>query len=145
MPFRPARFVAVLICFLPASLLSARTFIHCGAILDGVSDVPRKEMTIVIEGDRITALHPGYTAPASTDKVIDLKNATVMPGLMDMHVHLDQQQAPNAALERLSLNPGDFALRAGYYARKTLLAGFTTVRVLGDNQGSSLALRKAIA
>src|ERR1044072_173342 len=124
--------------------LPARTFLHCGAILDGVGDVPRKEMTIVIEGDRIAALYPGYTPPARTDKVIDLKNATGLAGLMDMHLHLNRQQSPTSSSERLSLNAGDYALRAAFYAKKTLLAGFTTVRVLDDYYGSSLALRRAI-
>jgi imidazolonepropionase-like amidohydrolase len=136
---------AVIAVFFAAALLPGRTLIHCGTIIDGVGEIPRKEMTIVVEGNRITALHPGYTVPAHTDKFIDLRNATVMPGLIDLHVHLDQQQAPNSYIERLSLNAGDYALRAGHYARKTLLAGFTTVRVLGDYEGSSLAMRRAIS
>jgi imidazolonepropionase-like amidohydrolase len=131
-------------CLLACLAASARTLIHCGAIIDGVSEIPRPEMTIVVEGDRITALHPGFTPPAHNDQLIDLRTATVLPGLIDMHVHLDQQQAPNIYAERLALDAGDFALRASHYARKTLLAGFTTVRVLGDNHGSSLALRRAI-
>ena len=141
----PARVAAAAVCFGLTAGLSARTLVHCGAIIDGIGELPRKEMTIVVEGDRITALHPGYTPPAHTDKTVDLRNATVMPGWMDLHVHLDQQQDPRIYTERLSLNSGDFALRAAHYARKTLLAGFTTVRVLGDNEGSSLALRKAVA
>ena len=132
-------------CLFSATMIWGRTLVHCGAILDGIGDIPRPEMTIVVEGDRITALHPGYTPPARNDTLVDLRDATVMPGWIDMHVHLDLQQGPSIYTERFSLNPGDFALRASHYAKKTLLAGFTTVRVLGDNEGSSLALRKAIA
>ena len=146
MRISPARAIVAAAGFLPFLLpASARTILHCGAIIDGVSDLPRPNMTVVVEGDRITALHPGFTPPAHNDRLVDLRHATVLPGLIDMHVHLDQQQAPNTYAERLSLDAGDFALRASHYARKTLLAGFTTVRVLGDNQGSTLALRKAIA
>ena len=128
-----------------ASLAAARTLVHTGALIDGIGDAPKKEMTIVIEGDRITAVTAGYTAPAAGDTLIDLKSATVMPGLMDMHVHLDGQSSPTSYTEGFFLNPGDYALRAAFYAKKTLLAGFTTVRNLGDTGNSTLALRKAVA
>ncbi|MBC7365656.1 MAG: amidohydrolase family protein [Undibacterium sp.] len=136
-----------LACALVASLapLTAKTLIHAGSLIDGRADTPQKTVTLVIDGDRITAITPGYTAPAAGDTVIELKNATVTPGWIDCHVHLDQQNSATSYAERGTLNPGDFALRAAYYGRKTLLAGFTTVRVLGDNTGSSIALRKAIA
>jgi len=101
-------------------------------------------VTIIVDDDRITAVQAGFTAPATGDKVIDLSAATVLPGLMDMHVHLDDQTSPTSYSEAFTMNPGDYALRAAYYAKKTLLAGFTTVRNLGDHGNSTIALRKAI-
>ena len=144
MPLHPARLAAVLIFGATALVAPARTLIHAGALIDGVSDTVKQTVTIVVEDDRITAVQAGYTAPGAGDKVIDLSNATVLPGLMDMHVHLDGQSSPTSYSEGFFMNPGDYALRAAFYARKTLLAGFTTVRNLGDNENSTIALRKAI-
>ncbi|HVU25671.1 MAG TPA: amidohydrolase family protein [Opitutus sp.] len=124
---------------------SARTLVHCGTLIDGIADTPKKEMTVVIDGERIVAVESGYTAAAAGDKVIDLTHATVTPGWIDCHVHLDSQLDPKAFTEQFFLNPGDYALRSAYYAKKTLLAGFTTVRNVGDNANSTLALKKAIA
>ena len=128
-----------------ATVAHARILIHAGSLIDGRTDTVRKAVTITVEGDRLAGLADGYTVPAAGDTVIDLKNATVMPGLMDMHVHLDGQQSPESYTEGFYLNPGDYALRAAFYAKKTLLAGFTTVRNLGDSNYSTRALRKAVA
>jgi imidazolonepropionase-like amidohydrolase len=124
---------------------AARTLVHCGSLIDGLADSPKKEMTVVIDGERIVAVESGYTAAAAGDQVIDLTHATVTPGWIDCHVHLDSQIDPKAFTEIFFLNPGDYALRASYYAKKTLLAGFTTVRNLGDTANSTIALKKAIA
>ena len=144
MHLRPTRLAAALL-LAAASLASARTLIYCGALLDSVADAPKKEMTIVVDGQRIVAVQAGYTAAAAGDKVVDLKNATVMPGWIDCHVHLDHQTSPTSYSDWTTMNPGDYAIRATYYAKITLLAGFTSVRNLGDNDNSTLALRKAIA
>lgn len=128
-----------------ATLAPARTLIHCGTLLDSVGDTPRKQVTIVVEGDRITAVEPGYTAPAGGDHVIDLKTSTVTPGWIDCHVHLDGQSSPQRYAEWTTMEAGDYAIRSAFYAKKTLLAGFTTVRWVGDTKGSSFALKKAIA
>src|SRR5258708_2588119 len=130
---------------LAATLAPAKTLIYAGSLIDGRADTARKGVTITVDGDRITGVADGYTAPGTGDTAIDLKNATVLPGLMDMHVHLDGQQAPDTYTEGFYLNPGDYALRSAFYAKKTLLAGFTTVRNLGDNNYSTRSLRKAIA
>lgn len=140
----PASFAAALF-LAAASLTPARTLIYCGAILDSISDAPKKEMTIVVDGDRIAAVQAGYTAAAAGDKVVELKNATVTPGWIDCHVHLDGQSSPTSYTEWTTMEPGDYALRSAFFARKTLLAGFTSVRWLGDTKGSSFALKKAIA
>lgn len=98
----------------------ARTIVYCGGLIDGVGDGAKKEMSIVIEGERIVAVQSGYTASAAGDQVIDLKNATVTPGWIDCHVHLDFQQSPQSYTEGFFLNPADYALRASSYAKKTL-------------------------
>jgi imidazolonepropionase-like amidohydrolase len=141
-PIRPALAVAAL---LAATLAPAKTLIHAGSLIDGRADTTRKAVTITVEGERITGLADGYTAPAAGDTVIDLKNATVMPGLMDMHVHLSGEQSPQSYSEGFFLNPADFALHSTVYAKRTLLAGFTTVRDCGANDKLNLALRDAIA
>jgi imidazolonepropionase-like amidohydrolase len=127
------------------TVVSAKTLIHAGSLIDGRSDLVRKNVTIVVSGERIDSIQDGFAVPAADDTVIDLKFATLLPGLMDMHVHLDGEQSPESYTEEFFLNPGDYALRAAFYAKKTLLAGFTTVRNLGDSQNSTLALRKAIS
>ena len=144
MRFHPAPLAAAI--FLAATTLtSARTLVYCGTLIDGRADAPKKEMTVVVNGDRIAAVESGYTAPSAGDKVIDLKSATVTPGWIDCHVHLDGQISPTSYTEWTTMEPGDYALRGAFYAKKTLLAGFTTVRWLGDTKGSSFALKKAIA
>lgn len=124
---------------------AASTLVYCGTLIDGVSDTSLRSVTVVVDADRITRIEPGYTAQASGDTTVDLKGSTVMPGWIDCHVHLDFQTSPRMFVERLITEPGDYALRAAYYAKKTLHAGFTSVRNLGDSAGSTLALRKAIA
>lgn len=128
-----------------ASLLSARTLLHCGTLIDGLADAPKKEMTVVIDGEKIVAVQAGYIAPAGDDKIVDLKNATVMPGWIDCHVHLTGQSSPTSYNEWFQMNPGDFALRGAMYAKKTLHAGFTTVRDCGSPENLAISLRKAIA
>lgn len=127
------------------SLAPARTLIHCGALLDSLADAPKKEMTVVVEGDRIAAVQSGYLAPTAGDKVVDLKNATVTPGWIDCHVHVTSEQSPTRYTEGFFMEPADFALRSTVYARRTLLAGFTAVRDCGAADNLNLSLRKAIA
>lgn len=135
---------AALLC--TGSLLSAKTLIHAGRLIDGRSAEARTGVTVTIEGDRITGVADGYTAPAEGDTVIGLRDATLMPGLMDMHVHITSQQSGAAGTaENLHLNPTDKVLRATTYAKKTLLAGFTTVRDCGAPDKMNLSLRDAIA
>ncbi|MEL6698297.1 MAG: amidohydrolase family protein, partial [Bacteroidota bacterium] len=123
------------------SWLSAqRTLIYCGNLIDGVSEKAQAKMTIVVERDRITKVEKGYLKAQKEDEVIDLKDRTVMPGLMDMHVHLEFESSPSTYLDRYRLNEADVAFRAAVYAKRTLLAGFTGVRDLGGT-GVNTALR----
>jgi imidazolonepropionase-like amidohydrolase len=111
-------------------------------------DVLEKEMKgpvqIVVEGDRIARFEaPGSSIPNGANS-IDLAGHTCMPGLMDMHVHLASEYSPRSQVERFTLNPTDLAVRAVVNAEKTLLAGFTTVRDLGGNGTSTIAVRDAV-
>ena len=130
---------------LAATLAPAKILIHAGSLIDGRADTARKAVTITVEGERITGVAAGYSTPAAGDTVVDLKNATVMPGLMDMHVHITSEQSPQSYSEGFFLNPADFALQSTVYAKRTLLAGFTTVRDCGASDKLNLALRDAIA
>jgi imidazolonepropionase-like amidohydrolase len=123
----------------------ARTLIYAGKLIDGVQAEARKDVTIIVDGDKIVDVVSGFQAAGKDDKVVDLKNATVLPGLMDMHVHLSSEHSLNSYTDRFFLSTADLTLRASVYAKRTLLAGFTTVRDLGDTDGITIALRDAIA
>ena len=138
------RISLALVPLLVATHAGAATIIHAGRLIDGGSGGPRSEVSIVVEKDRITKLAPGYLAAGEGDTVIDLKRHTVMPGLMDMHVHLLGELSPQSYSEGFFLNPTDVALRATQYAERTLMAGFTTVRDLGGRDHVTLSLRDAI-
>lgn len=138
-----------LVLFIGAALsisvsAQAATIIHAGRFIDGRNDEPRGKTSIVIDEGRITRIVDGFIEPQAGDKLISLADETVMPGLMDMHTHLQSQHSKDSYTERFFMEQADYALRSTVYARKTLLAGFTTVRDLGDNGVNSIALRKAI-
>jgi imidazolonepropionase-like amidohydrolase len=128
----------------PAAELAAQsTYIHAGTLIDGRSDAPRSRVTIVVEGNRIAAVRDGFQQPARGARLVDLSRSVVLPGLIDMHVHLEGETSPDRYLERFTLNPEDLAFRSALYARRTLEAGFTTVRDLGGT-GVNTALRNAV-
>lgn len=136
----------------PASSDRASTIIvHAGRLLDRPGRAPRGPSTIVIEDGHIEAVRDGFVtsnaAPgASPPEVIDLRDRFVLPGLIDCHVHLRAERAGFAGqLGAVTVSPAMLAYEAAVAARKTLAAGFTTVRNLGDSEGITLALRDAIA
>lgn len=127
-----------------AGSANADTLIHAGRLIDGESDRSVTERTIRVDDDTIVGIERGYTAPGADDTVIDLRNRTVLPGLMDMHVHLTSQYSQRSNLNRFILNEADYAFDAARYAKRTLEAGFTVVRNVGDSFNVTVALRKAI-
>lgn len=138
--------------FLALALASISTFawcdgyvLHAGRLVDVIKGEVREEVTITVDGNRITAVDAGYRAAGESQKLIDLRDYTVMPGLMDMHTHLTTEVSPGLFTEKFLLESADYAYRSKVYAERTLLAGFTTVRDVGDqdrNLGASM--RRAI-
>ncbi|MBS0576888.1 MAG: amidohydrolase family protein [Proteobacteria bacterium] len=126
----------------PSTPTPATTIVHCGHLFDSVNGRMLGETSITVVGERIRAVTPGAPAPGAT--VIELGNATCLPGLIDTHTHLTDQTSPTGYSDQFRWNIADYAIRSTVYARRTLLAGFTTVRNLGDHDYDSVALRNAI-
>ncbi len=127
---------------LPAPGRAETTLLHCGKLLDVRAGVLRGESSVVVEGTKITRVEPGRAV--SEGRVVDLSAHTCLPGLMDMHVHLDRQYSAKADIENFRLNAADYAIHAVVNAERTLLAGFTTVRELGSRYKVSISLRDAV-
>jgi imidazolonepropionase-like amidohydrolase len=131
-------------------MLSAAVFpqeyvLHAGHMLDVIAGKVIDGATITVAGNRITAVQAGYKAPGDNQKLIDLKDYTVMPGLMDMHTHLTTEVSPQLFTEKFLLESADYAYRAKIFAERTLLAGFTTVRDVGDqDRNLAAAMRRGI-
>ena len=122
------------------------TVIHAGKLLDKPGSPPRGPSTVIIRNGKIAEILSGHQQGPAGATLIDLKDKFVLPGLIDSHVHLDSDAGGNAALiEAVTDSPARAAYRAAGNAKKTLMAGFTTVRNLGDGSGATLALRDAVA
>ncbi|MEQ1676476.1 MAG: amidohydrolase family protein [Chitinophagaceae bacterium] len=129
--------------FCCAAIHAQKTYIWCGTLADGIANEPKKEMTIVVEKNKIVAVQSGYTTGTAADKTIDLKTKTVTPGWIDMHVHLEHETNPNRYMETFTYNPADYAYLSVKFSEVTLMTGFTTVRDLGGT-GVNISLRNAI-
>lgn len=121
------------------------TFVEAGRLLaDPSNGVVQRDKTLVIRGNQVVEVRDGFVGDASQGKVVDLRQAFVLPGLIDSHVHLTGQQNPNARLEEVTLSDADQAMVGARYARRTLMAGFTTVADLGASNQAIFALRNAV-
>jgi imidazolonepropionase-like amidohydrolase len=129
--------------FATFTINAQQTIIHCGKLIDTKNRTVLENMSVIIEGNKIMDVKPGYVQPKANDKLIDLKNNTVMPGLMDMHVHLESETKKGAAADAFTKNPADIAFESVRFANVTLMSGFTTVRDLGGS-GVNVALRNAV-
>ncbi len=138
--------ITFLFCFLwvVCSVQSQNTYILCGKLIDTKSGKTKTAQTIVVHQNKIIDVMNGYIMQKSNvDTTIDLKDKVVMPGLIDLHVHLEQEYDKNSRINNYVLNEADIAFNAVKFAERTLLSGFTTVRDLGGT-GVNISLAKAI-
>ena len=123
----------------------ATTFVQAGRVLlDPASGKVETAKTLVVQNGKVVRVADGYVAEPG-GKVVDLKDSFVLPGLIDSHVHITGQQNPNSRLEEVTQSSAEQAMVGARYARKTLMAGFTTVADLGADNEAIFALRKAAA
>lgn len=122
------------------------TVIYAGELLAVPGEPTLKQQTITIEDGKITAVDAGFTRFDQTEDmtVIDLRNAFVMPGLMDMHVHLQGELGPTNDRDSLKMSSQLVGMRTVHFGMNTLLAGFTTVRDVGSDSQYMYAYRDAV-
>ncbi|MDX2148188.1 MAG: amidohydrolase family protein [Planctomycetota bacterium] len=136
----------------PAAERDRYVLVRCGRLLAVPGEAVTRDVTIVIKNRRIERIMPGFDGPdlaqeraAGADVVeTDLRDRFVLPGLIDCHVHLTFEMGPDNALRVVTESTSDRALRGVVFARRTLEAGFTTVRDLGGEAEAIFALRDAI-
>lgn len=139
------KLVFVLAMLLSVSIFAQDTYLHCGKLIDTKNGKVLNEKTVVVSNNKIVSVQDGYiNAKNDNDVTVDLKNKTVMPGLIDMHVHIESESNPRAYMDRFTKNEADVAFGSLKFAKVTLMAGFTTVRDMGGS-GVNIALRNAIA
>jgi imidazolonepropionase-like amidohydrolase len=130
----------------PLFAQTAVTVVQAGRLLDRPGQAPRGPSTIVIKDGRVAEILPGIVPGPAGARIINLSDKFVLPGLIDSHVHLDSDAGGDAALlEGVTSSDATTAYRTLGNAQKTLMAGFTTVRNLGDGTGATLALRDFVA
>jgi imidazolonepropionase-like amidohydrolase len=121
---------------------TTRIAIRAGRLIDGRGGPPIANAVILIDGDRITAVGPGLTIPPGA-RVIDLSRSTVLPGFIDCHTHVTSQPS-DYYQDIFRRSPIDVAIMSHIYAKRTLEAGFTTIRDVGSAEFIDVALRNAI-
>ncbi len=118
------------------------TFVQIGRLLaDPATGVVQRDKTLVIRGNQVVEVRDGFVGEG---RIVDLRDSFVLPGLIDSHVHLTSQQNPNGRLEEVTQSDAEQAMVGARYARRTLMAGFTTVADLGGSNEAVFALRDAI-
>lgn len=139
--------VAMLLFAISASAGAATTLIHAGELLAVPGERPKTMQTIVIEDNTIVDVRNGFARASEFDgevKVVDLSDQFVLPGLMDMHVHLQGELGPDNDRDTLKMSSQLMQMRSIHFAMNTLKAGFTTVRDVGSSPQEMYAMRDAI-
>jgi imidazolonepropionase-like amidohydrolase len=127
------------------SPIQATTFVEAGRLLaDPANGVVQRGKTLVIRGNQVVEIRDGFVGDPSQGTVVNLRESFVLPGLIDSHVHLTGQQNPNSRLEEVTQSDATQAMVGARYARRTLMAGFTTVADLGASNEAIFALREAV-
>ncbi|MFT5713117.1 MAG: imidazolonepropionase-like amidohydrolase, partial [Glaciecola sp.] len=142
---KTAKVALVIAGLLMAAHTQAATHIFASKLITSEDSKIQNDKTVIVEDNKIISIIDGKDEGGEGDTFIDLTGSTLMPGLMDMHVHLSfQNEGPRSYLKSFTSNEADYAIAAVDYARKTVMAGFTTVRNLGDVDNETVALRKSI-
>ncbi|MGQ5720166.1 amidohydrolase family protein [Pseudochrobactrum asaccharolyticum] len=119
------------------------TIIHAGTLLTNPADKPLSKQSIIIKDNKIEAVEAGFSQRDGA-KIVDLSEAFVMPGMIDSHVHITSQLAPDARLKRVENSDADWAMQGALHGKRTLEAGFTTIQDLGaSGQDAIFALKEA--
>lgn len=140
-------FIGALLALFITTIAAAQeqtTIIHAGTLLAVPGVAPKNNQSIIIKGNRISRVEDGFVEANDNAVLIDLSDKFVLPGIMDMHVHLLGEIGPNSRTDALHVTTSMQALKGAMHAKRTLDAGFTTVRDLGGKPEAIYALRDAI-
>lgn len=139
----PKNLILLVALALSSTLTAQNYYIHAGRLIDTQNGKLVTNKTIVVSDGLITSVEDGFASQTESFQLIDLSSKTVLPGFIDMHVHIESETNPNQYLKEFTDNTADVAFESVGFAKTTLMAGFTTVRDLGGI-GVNLALRDAI-
>jgi imidazolonepropionase-like amidohydrolase len=139
-----AAFIALAGAMCAAPALADTTVIHAGALVVDAESQPRGPSTITVTDGKIVSVADGFTAAPAQAVTVDLRDKTVVPGMVDLHVHLTGD--PGGDFWKGAVEPDEWDVVVGAKnARLTALAGFTTVREAGSGPASAFSLRRGTA
>ena len=136
--------LALLVSLSASPSLAGDLVVHAGTLIDGTASAPRQRVSVLIHDDKITAIQDGFVSPPGV-RVIDLSQATVLPGFIDVHVHIGAKlpSTTNATEDWVTHSALDRAFDDAVYVRAMLQQGFTSARDVGGGD-DTVAVRNAI-